>query len=127
MKKPKNKIPLDLQRKIYAVASKLPPMAKMQGEKPMYRSVTVKGTEVRKEDLKPGTPIIPEAMYKINQLVYVNHAQMMFDLVRRDGPQAIDSYESDVLALRAMQLENDKQLNKPVNKLKSWIKRKLNR
>lgn len=121
------KITPELQSRIYQVASELPPMGKMVNGKPVYKSVQVPGTQVRKEDLKPGTPVIPNAMYKINQLQYVNHVTEMCALVRKSGSMAIDVYQSDVLALHRMLIQNDKKLNSPINKLKSWIKTQLKR
>lgn len=123
-----HKITKDLQDKIYLVASTLPPMGKTNPDgSPVYKSVQVSGTQVKKEDLKPGTPLIPNAMYKINQLQYVNHALEMIRLVQRDGASAIEAYESDIRALQTMAIRDMKKINSPINKLKSWIKRKIAR
>lgn len=128
MKQAKHKITREVEEKIHLVASTLPPMGRTDASgKPVYKSVQVPGTKVKKEDLKPGTPIIPTAMYRINELQYINHSMEMIRLVQRDGPGAIDIYQSDINALRQMSIESNKIKNSPINKLKSWVKRKIAR
>lgn len=127
MKKHTHKITKELQDRIYLVASTLPPMAQMRNGEAVYKEVIVPGTKVKKEDLKPGTPLIPTANYKINQLQYVNHAMMMIELVQRDGPEAIESYQADIAAMVEMTKQEAKRINSLYNKIKTWISKKLNR
>lgn len=88
----KFKVTPELQKRIQELAIEMPPVGKMLNGQPVYKATIVMGTDVTKEDLKPGTPIIPEAHYKINRLVYEDHAFNMVKLVKRDGPQAIEEY-----------------------------------
>lgn len=118
-----HKITREIQDRIYLVASTLPPMAKMVNGKPVYKTVQVPGTKVKKEDLKPGTPVIPNATYRINELQYANHVTEMVKLVRRDGPMAIDVYQSDAMALHRIMLANDKKNNSLFNKFKLWLRK----
>lgn len=100
MKQKKFKIPPHLAAEIVRRAAELPPVAKMSGDKPIYRSCIVKGTEVTAEDLKPGTPIHPNLSYKINRLVYENHAENIVKGIQASGKQDfLDDYCAGVMAM----------------------------
>lgn len=122
MKEKTHKITPDLQKDIYLVASTLPPMARADKDgNPIYKQVVVPGTKVKKQDLKPGTPLLPDAMYKLNELQYVNHAMVIIGLVQRDGPMAIKVYESDVWAQYELMKIQAKKSNSLITKIKKWI------
>lgn len=100
MKKPKFKITFALSDEIIKRASQLPPVAKMSGGHPVYRSVVVPGTQVTKDDLKPGTPLNPNLHYKINRLVYENHAENIVKGIQASGKQDfLDDYCAGVMAM----------------------------
>lgn len=94
----KHKITLEIQAKIQAVNKRLPPMGKFSAGKPVYTTAEVSGAQLRNEDVKPGTPINPDMMYRVRRLVYENHAMNMINLVQREGVEAISRYEAAVMA-----------------------------
>ncbi len=95
MKKELHKITPDVQRRIAAIAKDLPPTADTKHGEPIYKKVKVKGDhpQLSTSHLKNGTPLDPNAYYLVDQLVYVNHHQVMCDLFKRDGMQGVEDYQ----------------------------------
>lgn len=130
MKITKHKITKQLQEQIYLVASMLPPIGKVVNGTPVYRECQIKGSELSKDDLRPGVPHIPDALYRVRRLVYEDHIQNMLRLVKRDGPQAIKDYENAVREqVKAYQLADKRERSvknkffKQLHNLRSWLKR----
>lgn len=98
MKKEIHRIIPDVQRRIAAIAKELPPTAETKNGEYVYKPVTVKGShpQLNGQVLKDGTPLDPSAMYRINELQYVNHHKAMCDLFKRDGWQGVEDYQTAI-------------------------------
>lgn len=98
MKTEKTKITPQIFSVIKGVAEALPRMAKYRGGQPVYKKTQVQGSKLRQEDLKPGTPLIPTALYTINVLEYENHEENLIRGVKEKGIMFIDDYRTAVMA-----------------------------
>lgn len=132
MKVQKTKIKPQLFAVIKDVADQLPPMAKFHGGQPVYRTKAVKGSELTKEDVKPGTPINPDMMYKLNVLVYEQHEANLVAGVKKHGVMYIQDYRDSIMAqYKAFQVADAKarkatsRIKNLLNKIIPWKKKNL--
>lgn len=79
----------------------LPPVAEAGPDgKPRTRVAQVPGSRLTKADLKPGQVLNPNLIYRVQQIVFVDHYRTMTEIYREKGMQAVDDYEQATLALQ---------------------------
>ena len=125
MKKNTNfKISRETQQMIYEAAKGLPAVVKSHpnGE-PIFKKVTVPGTQVTKKDLKPGVPLDPRAMYTLNRYVYEDHSANMIEMVKEFGPDAIQVYVNRVNDHQRQAIAQMKYEQSSIFKLKTFFKK----
>lgn len=118
MEKKKFKFSNEIMDGLLTRAKKLPPVAEVDGNtgQPRTRVAQVPGSRLSKEDLKPGQVLNPNLIYRVQQIVFVDHYRTMTEIYKEKGMQGVDDYEQATMALQ----------HYSVNKLKMpWYKRIL--
>lgn len=117
MEKKKFKFSNDILSDILTRSKALPPVAEVDSEgTPRTRVAQVPGSRLTKADLKPGQVLSPNLIYRVQQIVFVDHYRTMTEIYREKGMQGVDDYEQATLALQHYSV---KKLHQP------WYKRIL--
>lgn len=109
MKTKNHKITPALQNEIETLAKGFPKVVAVgKSGKPVYKMVQVSGATLldRGYESTLSNPIVPEGLYAVNELQYVNHVVQMVRAYQEGGREGMIKYQAYIESLRTIQQLN---------------------